>query len=111
MPWIIDVLAGLLLAALLYALVRLRMRVAPVARDRYGAPARWAIWVLIAILMIIVANLELIGLRNILHGTFGVESSLPHELLFALVALVAGYFLVARYVVRQPRNKNSGKGC
>ncbi len=111
MPWIVDVLAGLLLAVLLYSLVRFRMLAAPKMRDRFGAWARWGIWLLVAVSMIAVANLELIGLRRVLHEWFGAESLLPHEILFALVALVSGYFLVARYVVRKPRGKNSGKGC
>jgi hypothetical protein len=111
MPWIIDVLAGLLLATLLYALVRLRMKVAPVMRERYGDSARWAIWLLVGILMVAVANLELIWLRRVLHSVFGEQSLLLHEILFALVALAGGYFLVARYVISKPRDKNSGKGC
>lgn len=111
MPWIVDVLAGLLLAVLLYLLVRFRMLAAPKMRDRFGPWARWGIWVLVAVLMIAVANLELIGLRQVLHKWIGEESMLAHEILFALVALAAGYFLVARYVIRKPRDKNSGKGC
>mgnify|MGYP003401641130 CR=1 FL=1 len=111
MPWIVDILAGLLLAVLLYSLVRFRMLAAPVMRDRFGSWARWGIWVLVALLMIAVANLELIGLRQVLQDWFGEESLLAHEMLFALVALALGYFLVARYVIRKPRDKNSGKGC
>jgi len=111
MAWVVDVLAGLLLAALLYALVRFRMLAAPRMRDRYGPWARWSIWVLVALLMVAVANLELIALRQLLRSWFGHESLLAHEILFALVALVAGYFLVARYITSRPRDKNSGKGC
>lgn len=112
MPWILDVLAGVLLAVLLYGLVRFRMLVAPIMRDRFGPWARWSVWVLVAVLMIAVANLELIILRQLLHQWFGAEkSSLGHEILFVLVTLVVGYFLVARYVTGKPRDKNSGNGC
>lgn len=111
MAWVVDVLAGLLLAALLYSLVRFRMLAAPRMRDRFGPWARWGIWVLVALLMIAAANLELIALRQVLRNWFGEEASLVHEILFALVALVFGYFLVARYVTSKPRDKNSGKGC
>jgi len=111
MPWIVDVLAGLLLAVLLYALVRFRMLAAPKMRDRFGSWARWAVWLIVGIFMIGIANLELIGLRQLLHEWFGEEALLLHEIVFALVALAAGYFLVARYVISKPRDKNSGKGC
>jgi len=111
MAWVVDVLAGLLLAAVLYSLVRFRMLAAPKMRDRFGPWARWSIWLLVALLMIAIANLELIALRQLLPNWFGHESSLAHEILFALVALVAGYFLVARYVTSKPRDKNSGRGC
>jgi len=112
MPWVLDVAAGVLLALLLYALVRFRMRVAPIMRDRFGPWARWSIWILVAALMIVVANLELIILRQLLHQWFGEQkSTLGHEIIFVLVALVAGYFLVARYVTSKPRDKDSGRGC
>jgi len=111
MVWIVHVLAGLLLAFLLYSLVRFRMLAAPRMRDRFGPWARWSIWVLVAVLMIVVANLELVALRQLQHEWFGEESRLAHEILFALVTLASGYFLVARYVMRKPRDKNSGKGC
>jgi hypothetical protein len=111
MPWIVSILAGLLLAFLLYWLVRLRMYVAPKMHDRYGTAARVAIWVLVGALMIAVANLELIGLHSVLIEIFGQNAILAHEILFALVALAVGYYLVARHVINKPRDKNSGKGC
>jgi hypothetical protein len=113
MPWFIDVLAGSLLALGLYGLVRFRMMAAPRMRERYGGWARWAIWALVAALMVLLANLELIALREILHSWFKFESSLVHEIIFAVVALVGGYFLVARYVRRQrkPDSPNSESDC
>ena len=63
MPWLIDSLAGLVLAALLYGLVRFRMYFAPIMRDRYGAWARWTTWVVVVIVMVGIANLELVWLR------------------------------------------------
>ena len=42
-------------------------------RDRYGGWARWSIWVLVAILMIVIANVVLILLRPV--------SALPYSML------------------------------
>jgi len=108
MSWLIDVFAGLLLACMLYGLVRFRMLAAPKARHRFGNWARWAIWVLVAILMVLVANLELVGLRQILREYFGINQSLAHEMIFALVALGAGYLLVSRFVMRNRDEDDSG---
>ena len=109
MPWFIDVLAGFFLALALYGLVRFRMMAAPRMKARYGNWARWVTWVLVAILMVVVANLELMALRKILHSSFGFDSSLAHEIIFSLVALLGGYFLVAAYVRRDRKNESSDK--
>ena len=113
MPWFIDILAGAFLALGLYALVRFRMVAAPRMRDRYGSWARWTVWVLVAVMMVVLANLELMALREILHSWFKFDSSLAHEIIFAVVALVGGYFLVARYVRRQRTmdSANSESDC
>lgn len=113
MPLLIDVLAGLFLALLLYWLVRFRMVAAPAMRDRVGAWARWLTWVVVALLMILVANLALFGLRLTLKQRFGLDSLLAHEIIFALVALAAGYFLVARYATRGRRigAKDNNSNC
>lgn len=113
MPWLIDMLAGLSLGLLLYWLVRFRMVAAPAMRDRFGAWARWLTWVVIALLMILVANLELFGLRQILKQRFGVNSLLVHEIIFALVALAAGYYMVSRYATRGRRlgSKDKNSNC
>jgi len=113
MPLVVDVLAGVSLAIGLYALVRFRMMAAPRMRDRYGSWARWAVWVLVSLLMVLLANLELIALREILHSWFKADSSWAHEIIFALVALLGGYFLISRYV-RRDRSKeqsNSDSDC
>jgi hypothetical protein len=113
MPWFIDVVAGAFLALGLYALVRFRMIAAPRMNERYGSWARWATWLLVAILMVVVANLELIALREILHGLFDFDSSLAHEIVFSLVALIGGYLLVAGYVRRDKKSgsKDSDSDC
>ena len=113
MPWFLDVLAGVLLALGLYALVRFRMVAAPWMRDRYGGWARRCIWLLVTVLMVVVANLALIALRRLLHDWFGFDAYLLHEVVFAIIALLGGYYLVAAYVVRQRKIKstNSDSDC
>jgi succinate dehydrogenase hydrophobic anchor subunit len=110
MPWCVDVLAGVALGALLYWLVRFRMSVAPRMRDRFGNWARWTTWLVVLLLMILVANLELLGLRQLLHDYFELETIFVHEALFALVALAFGYWLVSRYATRN-RRSNSKENC
>jgi len=110
MPWLVDTLAGIALAAVLFALVRFRMAFAPKMRDRYGAWARWTVWVIVVVLMVAAANLSLILLRDVLHERFAILSTLRHEVVFAVTALAAGYLMVSRHVLRnrQPDSKNSG---
>jgi Na+/proline symporter len=110
MPWFVDVLAGTALAVLFYWLVRFRMSVAPLMRDRFGSWARWTTWVVAILMMILVANLELFGLRQLLRQYFHLETVFVHEALFALVALAFGYFLVSRHAIRN-RSKNPKQNC
>jgi hypothetical protein len=112
MPWVIDILAGALLALLLYGLVRFRMYFAPLMRDRFGSWARWATWFVVILLMVVIANLELIWLRQILHSIYGLRVLITHEIIFALVALAGGYFLVSRHVTKKSDSVTSDKrGC
>lgn len=104
MTWILDLLAGVLLSLLFYALVRVRMKLAPKMNDHFGAWARWSTWAVITILMVIAANVVLGILRNVLHESYDIDQSIFHELLFALVALAGGYYLVTRYVTRDRHN-------
>lgn len=99
MTWFYDVADGAIVALIFYALVRFRMKVAPLMRDWFGAWARWATWILVWVAMIAVANIGLNVLRAVLHE-MGVVDPLPHEMLFALVAFVGGFYLVVRHVNR-----------
>jgi uncharacterized membrane protein len=100
MHWLFDIVAGVALALLLYALVRVRMRMAPRMRDRFGDYARWAIWVVTIGLMVVLANLGLVLLRQLLHSRFGIDVPFPDEMVFAVVAFGVGFFLVFRHVTR-----------
>ena len=68
MHWLFDIAAGVVLALFLYLLVRVRMRMAPRMRDRFGDYARWATWVVTIGLMVVLANLGLVLLRQLLHS-------------------------------------------
>ncbi len=100
MHWFIDIAAGVFLALLFYALVRVRIFVAPRMRERYGDYARWATWCVTAGLMIALANLGLIQLRKILHSQYSIDAPIQDELVFSLVAFVVGFYLVFRHVAR-----------
>ena len=71
--------------------MRFRMMAAPKMRDRYGGWARWSIWVLVAILMIVIANVVLILLRQFFHEWFGNNSTVLDEIVFAFVALLPNH--------------------
>jgi len=106
MHWLIDIALGVLLAFILYAIVRVRMKVAPKMRDRFGSVARWSVWVLTLLLMVVMANLGLIMLRQMLREWLGFHSGFMDELLFSLVSLSLGVALVARHVLAN-RGKKS----
>lgn len=102
MHWLLDIALGLVLAGLLYAIVRLRMNFAPKMKQKYGATARWATWALTLLLMIVAANVTLELLRQLV-SLMNVEAPLLDEILFALVAFAVGFALVARHVTRNRR--------
>lgn len=104
-------LAGVALAAVLFALVRFRMAFAPRMRSRYGVWARWTVWVIVVVLMVAVANIALILLRDVLHERFAILATLQHEAVFAVTALAAGYLLVSRHVLRNRSESSENNGC
>lgn len=100
MHWILAAAAGVALALVFYALVCLRIIVAPRLGERFGQGARWATWVLLIAFMVIVANAGLWLLRNFLITQHGVHAPFLHEMLYAVVAFVLGFLLVTRHVGR-----------
>ncbi|MEE4185793.1 MAG: hypothetical protein V2J12_08500 [Gammaproteobacteria bacterium] len=104
MAWALDIAAGLALGLLFFALVRLRMIVAPWLGAKVGQWARWSVWVAICVVMIAAANLELWALRQVLHQQFGLTAALLHELVFAVVGFGSGFLLITRYVTRRHEN-------
>ena len=100
MHWFVAVGAGVLLSLLFYVLVRVRMTVAPKVRDRFGERARGATWVITIGLMVVVANVGLIVLRQVLHEQHGVVAPFMHEMIYAVIAFAIGFVLVNRHVTR-----------
>jgi len=98
--WLIAVGAGVVLSILFYALVRIRIAVAPRIRSRFGDRARWATWVFTIGLMVLAANAGLIILRQVLHEQYGVDAPFMHEMVYALLAFAIGFVLVNRHVTR-----------
>lgn len=99
MPWLISFMSGFVLALALFALVRIRMRVGPIVRERFGNWARRGFWGLIFALLIASANLMLIMLRQVLINQYAVADTVMHEVLFAAVAFCGGFFLVYRHAL------------
>lgn len=100
MQWIIAAGAGLILSVLFYALVVLRMSLAPLMRDRFGDRARWATWIVTIGLMVLLANIGLVLLRQVLHEQHGIDAPFLHEMLYAVFAFAVGFALVNRHVTR-----------
>ena len=100
MHWILAAAAGVALALVFYALVCLRITVAPRLGERFGQWARWATWVFLIGLMVILANAGLWVLRLLLTTQHGVDAPFLHEMLYAIVAFVLGFLLVTGHVGR-----------
>ncbi len=104
MQWLVAVIEGILLALIFYALVRLRMSLAPWMRDRFGERARWTTWVVTIGVMVLCANGGLILLRRALHEQYGIDTPFLHEMLYAMVSFAVGFALVSRHVTRNRNN-------
>jgi len=100
MHWLLAATAGLALALIFYALVRLRIILAPRLGERLGQWARWTTWVILIGLMVVFANGGLWMLRNVLTAQYGIDTPFLHEMLYAVVAFVAGFLLVTGHVGR-----------
>jgi len=86
------------------------MLLAPWAHRQLGQVARLVTWVVTMGLMILAANVGLVGLRIVLHRLGQVELLL-HELGFAFAALIVGYLLVSGYVNRSRADSQTDFEC
>lgn len=104
-PWVVTVLDGVLTGLALYGLVRLRMHFGPVAAERWGVWGRRAVWILLITSMVIVAELDLIWLRNWLERNEVAGPLWRYEALFALLLLIVGLGLVCGRIFRRRRHQ------
>ena len=99
--WIISIVDGLLTGIGLYALVRLRMYLGPIAGRRLGLWGRRVVWVLLIGAMVIVAELDLTWLRDWLERTNVRGTRWYYEAVYACTLLAIGLALVGWRVLRR----------
>ena len=100
-PWFVDMALGIILGLLLYACVRLRMYAGPRLKEAYGQWPRRIAWAMILLLMIGIGNLVLYAERVYLRNAGVGEDTLLHEVLFAIIGLVLGLWLVMARIYRR----------
>ena len=105
--WLVAILDGLLTGVGLYALVRLRMYLGPIAGRKVGIWGRSAVWVLLISAMVILAELDLIWLRDWLEGTNATGTRWYYEAVYATTLLAVGLALVCwRVLGRSSKRRN-----
>jgi hypothetical protein len=108
-PWVVTVLDGLFTGLVLYGLVRLRMQFGPMAARRWGVWGRRAVWIILIFLMVVVAEADLLWLRNRLEPIDGLLPMWRYEAIYAVLILVVGLGLVCGRIFRrramQKRNR------
>lgn len=100
--WLISIIDGLLTGFGLYALVRLRMYLGPVAGRKFGTWGRGAVWVILISAMVILAEFDLTWLRDWLEKSNTTGTHWYYEAVYALTLLVVGLALVRWRVLRRP---------
>ena len=93
MDWLFATLAGIELGLLLYVVVRLRMFFGPRIRERFGNLTRRIFWGFTLVFMVVLANLNLLGLRALLEGR-PAEGNVTLEIWFAILALLLPFTLI-----------------
>jgi hypothetical protein len=104
--WVVTVLDGLITGMALYGLVRLRMKFGPIADRKWGTWGRRTVWILLITVMVIVAEADLIWLRNRLEF---IDALLPiwrYEATYAVLFLTVGLLLVCRRIFTRRAMKN-----
>ena len=99
--WTITIIDGLLTGLGLFALVRLRMYLGPSAGRRFGTWGRRTVWILLITAMVILAEFDLIWLRNRLEQSDATGTRWHYEAVYALIILAVGLVLVCGRVLRR----------
>ena len=105
--WIISISVGLLTGLGLYVLVRLRMYLGPAANRKFGTWGRRAVWIILISGMVILAEYDLLWLRNWLQQAQASGTGWHYEAVYALLILAVGLVLVCRRVLLR-RTKTQG---
>lgn len=100
--WIVSIIDGVLTGIGLYALVRLRICLGPIAGRKFGAAGRSMVWVLLITLMVVVAEFDLKWLRDWLEQNNAPGEHWHYEAVYAFILLAVGLALVRWRVLRPP---------
>lgn len=100
MDWIATTLAGVGLGVALFGCVRLRMYLGPLLKARYGMHLHRIYWGVTILVMVVIANMALRGLRAWLHVAGPPQHPVLLEAWFAVLALGVGFALISRRMNR-----------
>ena len=107
--WAITVIDGVFTGLVLYGLVRLRMKFGPIAARRWGQWGRRGVWVVLIGAMVIIAEADLLWLRNRLEQDVALLSIRRFEVTYAVLLLIIGLLLVCARIFR--RRALRGEKC
>jgi len=103
--WIVSIVVGVLTGIGLYGLVRLRMFLGPIVGRKFGVWGRRTVWVLLISAMVVLAELDLVWLRDWLENSDPPGSSWYYEAVYASTLLAVGLALVCRRVLWRPSKR------
>ena len=84
-------------------LVRLRMYLGPIAGRKFGRWGRRAVWIVLIGAMVILAELDLIWLRDRVAQADATGTGWHYEAVYALVLLALGLALVCLRVIQRTK--------
>jgi hypothetical protein len=99
--WLVATGDGIFLGLILYALVRLRMFLGPILKQRYGNRVRQMYWLITLAAMVLMANTALFLLQKYLSDPLLPANHLMIEMWFALLALAVPIILIFRRINRK----------
>ncbi len=106
--WLGATFLGFGLGLVLYIFVRLRMRIGPALRKRFGNSARRVYWLLTILAMVATANVGLIALRAFTGQPIHSPLEIALELWYIVVAVVLALGLIFRFLKRGKQKDEEG---
>jgi hypothetical protein len=104
--WTVTIIDGLLTGLGLYSLVLLRMFLGPIAGRRFGDSGRRAVWVLLILAMVVLAEFDLQWLRGWLDENDVPGARWYYEAVYASILVAVGLTLVRWRTRRCPAKQN-----